>query len=1022
MHAQKIRLLLLAFALALTAVAPVHADDIDIYSLPNTEGFRPNVLIILDNTANWGSSISTPVCSAAGAMVRNSNPGREEGTKMGAQKCALYKLLASLSVTDLSQFNFALMLFNESPHASGYPRKAFVNVATAADKQALLDIISGIGINADKTNNASTGESFYEAYQWFLGSTVHLGNKTTAKLDAAAFTDASKTRYRSPGVSCAKNHIIYLANGKPGDNDNNALALLRRLNPGVVRKTIPVAEGVGNSDEANWADEFAAFFNRGADLSSSTEGAQNITVHTLAVTGASSDGNYPNFIRWIAKEGGGLYQQASNSDGIIVGLTKILNQIRAANSVFASASLPVSANTQGTYLNQVYIGMFRPDGNALPRWVGNLKQYQFAYNAVTDTLQLADKNLIGAVSPTTGFIDNDATSFWTTPSSFWLNVETASAGTYSRSDAPDGELVEKGGMAQYLRQTYLTSTASRTIYTCTGAGCGGNADLAAAGNTYRFATNNASLTPTLFGFTASETAKKDLLINWIRGDDNVTATNSINESVAKDQLGLRPTGATVRPSIHGDVLHSRPVAMNYGGTRGVVVYYGSNDGMLRAINGNQTGTGAGTEMWSFVAPEHFASLNRLRENDPQVRYPSTPSAVTTAVSRNYSFDGPIGAYQYTAAGATVPSEVMIFPGMRRGGRAIYALNVTNPDQPRLMWRINNTMTDYTTIGHTWSMARVARVKSSTDPVLIMGGGYDAAAEDVSPAVASTLGRGVYVINMRTGARLAWLPTDYSVPADVSIVDSDGDGYVDRVYVVDVRAQVYRIDIEPADGSARAASSWVITKIGALNDGTGGTNGTRKIFFAPDVVLTRNYSAILFGTGDREKPLTSATNDRFFLIKDSRVAKGDPAGPVTLITEAALTAIGADGATTDEQGCSYSLAANGEKVINQPITFGGVTYFSTNRPLPPGEGSCSRSQSRAYQLPLVCKVPTYRNLVGDGLPPSPVVGYVDVGGGKLVPFIIGGGVESNSAIEAERARIPIPAKRKRSFWFMENRDR
>ena len=31
------------------------------------------------------------------------------------------------------------------------------------------------------------------------------------------------------------------------------------------------------------------------------EGVQNITTHAIAVTGASSDGNYPNFIRWIAK-------------------------------------------------------------------------------------------------------------------------------------------------------------------------------------------------------------------------------------------------------------------------------------------------------------------------------------------------------------------------------------------------------------------------------------------------------------------------------------------------------------------------------------------------------------------------------------------------------------------------------------------------------------------------------------------------------------------------------------------------
>ncbi len=168
-------------------------------------------------------------------------------------------------------------------------------------------------------------------------------------------------------------------------------------------------------------------------------------------------------------------------------------------------------------------------------------------------------------------------------------------------------------------------------------------------------------------------AKRDLLVNWIRGDDNVTATNVSNESVAKDQLGQRPADATVRPSIHGDVLHSRPVAINYGGTRGVVVFYGTNDGMLRAINGNQTGSGAGTELWSFVAPEHFPILNRLRENDPQVRYPSTPAAVAGAIPRGYTFDGPIGAYQNTTT-----NEVLLFPGMRRGGHAIYAIQCDEP--------------------------------------------------------------------------------------------------------------------------------------------------------------------------------------------------------------------------------------------------------------------------------------------------------------------------------------------------------
>jgi type IV pilus assembly protein PilY1 len=238
----------------------------------------------------------------------------------------------------------------------------------------------------------------------------------------------------------------------------------------------------------------------------------------------------------------------------------------------------------------------------------------------------------------------------------------------------------------------------------------------------------------------------------------------------------------------------------------------------------------------------------------------------------------------------------------------------------------------------------------------------------------------------------------------------------------VRAQLYRIDTETALGEARDPSNWAITKIAALNDGAGGLTGTRKVFFAADAVLTRNYTAVLLGTGDREKPLTTVSNDRFFLIKDPKVGKGEPSS-FTPFTEALLAPVNSSNtAGYDTEGCAFSLAANGEKVINQPITFGGITYFSTNRPLPPESGSCSRSQNRAYQMPLVCRNPKYNNLVGDGLPPSPVVGYVDVGRGKLVPFVIGGPNDKNSAIEAARANILIPAKRKRTYWFLENRDR
>ena len=43
----------------------------------------------------------------------------------------------------------------------------------------------------------------------------------------------------------------------------------------------------------------------------------------------------------------------------------------------------MSVNTQGTFLNQVYMGMFRPDATASPRWMGNLKEFKFSLDPDT---------------------------------------------------------------------------------------------------------------------------------------------------------------------------------------------------------------------------------------------------------------------------------------------------------------------------------------------------------------------------------------------------------------------------------------------------------------------------------------------------------------------------------------------------------------------------------------------------------------------------------------------------------------
>jgi len=144
----------------------------------------------------------------------------------------------------------------------------------------------------------------------------------------------------------------------------------------------------------------------------------DVTTYAIEVN-PSTTGQGPGWsklLRSMAEGvGGGKYMAVNSSaDGgaqISTAVNKALSEVQAVNSVFASVSLPVSANTQGTYSNQVYIGMFRPDSGAYPRWTGNLKQYRLGY--VNSALRLVDADAQGAVNGLTGFITECARSFWT---------------------------------------------------------------------------------------------------------------------------------------------------------------------------------------------------------------------------------------------------------------------------------------------------------------------------------------------------------------------------------------------------------------------------------------------------------------------------------------------------------------------------------------------------------------------------------------------------------------------------------
>ena len=198
--------------------------------------------------------------------------------------------------------------------------------------------------------------------------------------------------------------------------------------------------------------------------------------------------------------------------------------------MFGSASLPVSVNTRGTYQNQVYIGMFRPDGSGAPRWMGNLKQYQFGVDTTDASQPQAvprrlhrrgrDQRLGNGLplAQRDQLLDRARTRRRRPtpipPGGFWFNDPQSVGGAFDR---PDGEIVEKGGVAQQLRLANLhndydaspgTSTNPRNVYTCTGA-CAAGSSLSAT----PFATTNADITTTALALTPPTTAASSITRN-----------------------------------------------------------------------------------------------------------------------------------------------------------------------------------------------------------------------------------------------------------------------------------------------------------------------------------------------------------------------------------------------------------------------------------------------------------------------------------------------------------------------------
>ena len=181
------------------------------------------------------------------------------------------------------------------------------------------------------------------------------------------------------------------------------------------------------------------------------------------------------------------------------------------------------------------------------------------------------------------------------------------------------------------------------------------------------------------------------LVKWLYGVD-VYDESPVGPDPDRDGLfNDGDSNTTAQKYLMGDPLHSRPAVVVYGRNKDdkdAVVYITTNEGLLHAINARDAddpdGKG-GQELWAFAPKELLDRLDFLRDRSDKTELKDRTN------QRFYGIDGTVRILRIDRdrdgpIDSSKGDRVFLFFGLRRGGSAYYAFDVTNPTEPKLMWR------------------------------------------------------------------------------------------------------------------------------------------------------------------------------------------------------------------------------------------------------------------------------------------------------------------------------------------------
>ena len=436
----------------------------------------------------------------------------------------------------------------------------------------------------------------------------------------------------------------------------------------------------------------------------------------------------------------------------------------------------------------------------------------------------------------------------------------------------------------------------------------------------------------------------------------LTGVRSYETRVTTASSGVSVTNLPLyraRAHVLGDIVNGAPVYIgkppfNYSDagyadfvtnqtSRSPMVYAAGNDGMLHAFSAASDST-AGKEMWAFVPTAMMPNLYRLADS-------------------NYGAN-----HLYFVDGAPVMGDVFIngawktilVGGFNDGGQGYYALDITVPTSPVLLWEFSDA-----NLGLSYGNPIITK-RSNGTWVVVFASGYNNTAGD---------GNGhLFVVDAAKGTKLLDVPTYTSgttkagstaTPSGLAKINAWIDDVSNntslRFYGGDLLGNVWRFDtdnlVQPNQGSQLLATleannipQPITTRPQTVSVGT----SNRPVV----VVATGRY----LGTGDP----TTTDQQSIYAIADKMTASGwgDPRSTAnstafvkqTLTvsgTTASVTDLAVDFTNTSIGGWYIDLPHSGERVVtNMALQFNTVGVASA---IPNGDACTSGGSSWLYFL-------------------------------------------------------------------------